>query len=51
LALLIRTRHGWSEGLIVNGTQLRAGSRLLVSLPHRSAMIRVTQLASTVHQV
>jgi len=51
LALLIRTRQGWSEGLIVNGTQLRAGSRLLVSLPHRSAMIRVTQLASTVHQV
>jgi len=51
VALLIRTGQGWSEGLIVNGAELRAGSRLLVSLPHRSTMIRLTQLASTVHQI
>lgn len=52
LALVIDEGRGrWSKALIVNGAQLHAGSKPLVSLPHRPATIRLTQLAPTVHRV
>ena len=50
LALLINDGQGWSEALMVNGTELHAGLHTLVSLPHHSPMVRLTQLAPAVHE-
>jgi hypothetical protein len=51
VALLIDDGHGWSEALMVNGAALHTGRHTLVSLPHHSPMVRLTQLAPAVHGV
>ena len=51
LALLIREGRAGYGALIVNGAEVHSFSRALVSLPHRSPMVRLPELASAVHGV